>query len=266
MITKSVKRGLLALLAISLFAGSAVAAMDPTPIELSTGTVTIAVSFDAEASSAVAAKATDTKKYEAYAPAFTKLTAFTTGITPTLENLKKAAEAFGGITAGNAAEDNALTSLAQTLGTAAGSGTYAAGSAQETLARASLTLYRALGVASDSDVEKPTAAGITAARGKLGTPDAAKLKAAAEALATVKFGKDADKDGANDALAAYSKFFLGLAGFTSSATDFGQWLYGAEAALAELEATTKGTLTVTFTPTDGKFKSLLRIVQQMLTR
>ncbi|MBQ9581039.1 MAG: hypothetical protein IJR21_01565, partial [Synergistaceae bacterium] len=108
---------LAAVLALMLGASGAMAAaiaQKPTPIE-DDGTLTLKVSFDADG--VTAAKTTDTKKYEAYAPEFKSLKAYTNGINFGEEavDLQTAADGMGLIESGHAATDSAIGSLAYTL-------------------------------------------------------------------------------------------------------------------------------------------------------
>ncbi|MBQ8693540.1 MAG: hypothetical protein IJ520_10400 [Synergistaceae bacterium] len=101
MITKSVKKLLLAALAISLFASSALALSPAAPIESTVtnavvgtpstyGSITIGVSFDADPAAVAVAKASD-KTNAAYGPEFNNLKAFITGINEDLRNINRRA-------------------------------------------------------------------------------------------------------------------------------------------------------------------------------
>ena len=113
MITKSVKRLLLAALAISLFAGSALAA-EPSPWESQHGgTVTFQISFDLEAEDGLVtnAEAGRSQKNAPYAPEFTKLEAYTKGISGALAGLVKATNDLSNVDSGDAKDRSALVEL-----------------------------------------------------------------------------------------------------------------------------------------------------------
>ncbi|MBQ3626516.1 MAG: hypothetical protein II948_07230, partial [Synergistaceae bacterium] len=110
-----------AVLVLTLAFSSAAFAVNPTPIETAKGgTVTVQVSFDAEPT---AAMFTDdntgrSKASEPYAPSFTKLEAYTTGISGTLSAFVEAAQKASELENVKAATDSAIVSLLSTISAA----------------------------------------------------------------------------------------------------------------------------------------------------
>ncbi|MBQ8692893.1 MAG: hypothetical protein IJ520_07085, partial [Synergistaceae bacterium] len=108
---------LAAVLALTLGASSALA-VEPTPAEsYRNGTVTFQVSFDLEATDGLVtnAKAGKSQASTPYAPEFTGLTAYTTGINGTLKQFTEAVTTVSNIPSGDVYKESAIEALVRTM-------------------------------------------------------------------------------------------------------------------------------------------------------